>query len=99
MSFFKKVGDSFSQKVGDVFDSTFGTQEEKHSHSHLGNECDHLHPDDHVENRFHSFAPETNGRAKWYVDGCTYFWAVSEAIERKSYQGIMKKSGSPLYLT
>jgi phospholipase D1/2 len=32
-------------------------------------------------NRFSSFAPRTYGnQAKWYVDGCGYFWAVSEAI-------------------
>lgn len=89
MSFFKKVGATFDA-VGAQFETTYQSaqsafkpkEEEKHSHSHHGEDCNHLHPDDHTENRFHSFAPESSGNVKWYVDGCTYFWAVSEAIER-----------------
>lgn len=35
------------------------------------------------ENRFDSFAAEKPGNeAKWYVDGCGYFWAVSQALEQ-----------------
>lgn len=34
-------------------------------------------------NRFGSFAPESSGDVKWYVDGASYFWAVSIALERK----------------
>lgn len=35
------------------------------------------------EHRFGSFAqPRDGNEAKWYVDGCGYFWAVSEAIEQ-----------------
>ena len=35
-----------------------------------------------VENRFDSFASEKPGNdVKWYVDGCGYFWAVSQALE------------------
>ena len=34
------------------------------------------------EHRFGSFAqPRSGNGVKWYVDGCGYFWAVSEAIE------------------
>jgi phospholipase D1/2 len=34
------------------------------------------------DNRFHSFAPPRRGNdAKWFVDGCGYFWAVSVALE------------------
>ena len=51
----------------------------KHSHTHPGEECGEHHTSSH---RFQSFAPPSNGNAKWYVDGCSYFWAVSEAIER-----------------
>lgn len=54
---------------------------EKHSHSHIDYVCDKLHDEQQVSNRFHSFAPATRGDVKWYVDGCSYFWAVSEAIE------------------
>lgn len=33
-------------------------------------------------NRFDSFAAERQGNdVKWYVDGCSYFWAVSQALE------------------
>lgn len=35
-----------------------------------------------TENRFGSFAPSReHNDAKWYVDGCSYFWAVSRALE------------------
>ncbi|KAF2148070.1 phospholipase D/nuclease [Myriangium duriaei CBS 260.36] len=34
-------------------------------------------------NRFKSFAPPRSGnQAKWYVDGASYFWAVSVALEQ-----------------
>lgn len=106
MSFFKKVGATFDA-VGAQFESTYQSaqsafkpkEEEKHSHSHQGEECNHLHPDEHTENRFHSFAPESSGNVKWYVDGCTYFWAVSEAIERmaQSYLTIPCASLTPFH--
>lgn len=54
---------------------------EKHSHAHVGHVCDQLHPE-YLTNRYHSFAPETTGDAKWFVDGCSYFYAVSQALER-----------------
>ncbi|KIH89408.1 phospholipase D [Sporothrix brasiliensis 5110] len=53
---------------------------EHHSHTHHGYDCAESHSDEHNGNRFQSFAPQTTGRAKWYVDGCSYFWAVSEAL-------------------
>jgi phospholipase D1/2 len=64
----------FAKKVEDKFDA------ERHSHTHKGFLCHALHNT--VHNRFHSFAPPRiqNG-AKWYIDGCSYFWALSEAIE------------------
>ncbi|KAI0521317.1 phospholipase [Xylaria bambusicola] len=34
-----------------------------------------------TNHRFQSFSPETSGNAKWYVDGASYFWAVSMALE------------------
>lgn len=35
-----------------------------------------------AEIRFGSFAPpREHNDAKWYVDGCSYFWAVSRALE------------------
>lgn len=38
------------------------------------------------QNRFLSFAPERTGNsAKWYVDGCSYMYAVSLALERAQH--------------
>ncbi|KAM5446440.1 putative phospholipase D [Microsporum audouinii] len=35
-----------------------------------------------LKNRYGSFAPVRDyGDAKWYVDGCSYMWAVSRALE------------------
>ncbi|KND93239.1 Phospholipase D1 [Tolypocladium ophioglossoides CBS 100239] len=68
------------KKVEAGIDAVFGG--EKHSHSRLGQTCDHLHPVDHVANRFQSFAAPSTGNVKWYVDGCSYFWAVSDALEQ-----------------
>lgn len=74
--------ESFFTKFEAGFDAVFGG--EKHSHSHLGHTCEELHPEHHTSNRYHSSAAPSTGNAKWYVDGCSYFWAVSEAIERES---------------
>lgn len=35
-------------------------------------------------NRYQSFAAPSSGNVKWHVDGASYFWAVSTALERKS---------------
>ncbi|KAG8530252.1 uncharacterized protein KY384_004753 [Bacidia gigantensis] len=53
-----------------------------HSHTHHGAQCgDGMH--DNTQHRYHSFAPQRTGNdVKWYVDGCGYMWAVSEALER-----------------
>ncbi|KAL7938085.1 putative phospholipase D [Trichoderma chlorosporum] len=59
-----------------------GQDEEKHSHSHAGYQCDDYHPAEHAANRFQSFAAPSSGNIKWFVDGCSYFWAVSEALQR-----------------
>ncbi|QYS93461.1 Phospholipase [Trichoderma simmonsii] len=59
-----------------------GGEEERHSHSHSGYQCDELHPEEHSANRFQSFAAPSSGNIKWFVDGCSYFWAVSEALQR-----------------
>ncbi|KAL1900065.1 hypothetical protein Cpir12675_001064 [Ceratocystis pirilliformis] len=56
--------------------------QEKHSHTSLGYDCTSLHPEPHRDNRFQSFVSPTTGDVKWYVDGCSYFWALSEALER-----------------
>ena len=60
-------------------------EREMHSHTHLGHLCHALHST--VYNRFHSFAPpRTQNSAKWFVDGCSYFYALSIAIEQAQSQ-------------
>jgi phospholipase D1/2 len=86
MSFFDDVTSNFSSFTTDLKHQIASVQqaldEERHSHTHYGEACHalHLHT---RNNRFHSFAPERDGGndAKWYVDGCSYMWAVSVAIE------------------
>ena len=54
--------------------------EEKHSHTHTGAQCtDGTH--DNTRHRFGSFAAERRGNdVKWYVDGCSYMYAVSKML-------------------
>jgi phospholipase D1/2 len=80
-AFFRKVQDKIQDGIQDGIEAILRT--ERHSHTHLGHECHGDHPELHRENRFHSFAPPSSGEVKWYVDGASYFWAVSEAIEGK----------------
>lgn len=56
--------------------------EKEHAHTHDG-ACDHHHDNYDSNHRYQSFAPQTTGDIKWYVDGASYFWAVSMAIESK----------------
>ena len=86
MSFIKKTKDVLKSFTADLRKEVAEVEEriedERHSHTHVGELCHklHLHTRD---NRFHSFAPPRNGNdAKWFVDGCGYFWAVSIAIEQ-----------------
>jgi phospholipase D1/2 len=52
-----------------------------HAHTHATPECSDR--DKHHMHRFQSFAPQREGNdAKWYVDGCSYMWAVSVALEQ-----------------
>ena len=83
MEFLDKVKAGFDRleaKVKDIHISKNVTLEVKHSHTDLGDVCHELHTG--TENRFHSFAPPRHGNeAKFFVDGCGYFWAVSIALE------------------
>jgi len=75
----RKFGEKMEEMEGKV-EEMFGG--EKHSHTHVGHGC---HEDDshaeYNENRYCSFSPQSSGHAKWYVDGASYFWAVSIALE------------------
>lgn len=56
----------------------------KHSHTHATAQCDDgMHAN--VSHRYGSFAPQrTSNDVKWHVDGCSYMWAVSRALEQAS---------------
>lgn len=53
-----------------------------HSHTHTGAQCSHdMHENE--RHRYGSFAAQRTGSdAKWYVDGCSYMWAVSRALQQ-----------------
>lgn len=86
-SFFEKVKDKVKEEVEDLFD---GDKDDKESHHD-----DHGSHDNHgshgglaeaqgkvnTGNRYSSFAPQSSGNVKWHVDGASYFWAVSIALE------------------
>lgn len=55
-------------------------EQEQHSHTDASFNCDSVHAE-HLNNRFNSFVPPSTGNAKWFVDGCGYFWALSVALE------------------
>ena len=69
-------------KVEGKIERLFGGDGSRHSHTHIGHTCDDSHPETHTANRYSSFAPQSSGHAKWYVDGASYFWAVSMALEQ-----------------
>lgn len=73
---------SLMRKAKHGLEDILPSGEEKHSHTHDGHEC---HEESaHAEygtNRYCSFAPQSSGHAKWHVDGASYFWAVSMALE------------------
>jgi phospholipase D1/2 len=75
----------FLRKAEDAFRDTLDTlgkgSEEQHSHTHHDGPCDHHHGNYDTNHRYQSFAPQSSGGAKWYVDGASYFHAVSMALE------------------
>ncbi|KAJ2893842.1 uncharacterized protein MKZ38_008199 [Zalerion maritima] len=89
MDFFKKMGDKVGEHLGEQLgqlnlgggriNAVFGG--EAHSHTHIGHDCSTKHPEEQTNNRYCSFVPQSTGHAKWYVDGASYFWAMSTAIE------------------
>ena len=81
MSFFdnaKSLFEDFSSKLG-LDDKHDDQQHEEHHNTQRPAE---QHGQATSNNRYQSFAPPRQGNdAKWYVDGCSYMWAVSVAIE------------------
>ncbi|KAA6410628.1 MAG: phospholipase D nuclease [Lasallia pustulata] len=80
-SFFKKVHETIHDLGTEVEDRVAGSGV-THSHTHAGAQCtDGTH--DSSEHRYGSFAAQRNGHdIKWFVDGCSYMWAVSRALEQ-----------------
>ncbi|KAK4631613.1 Phospholipase D1 [Fulvia fulva] len=75
--------DKMKNAVADVGDKikTNTALKPVHSHEHKSNECSDS--DSHHLHRYQSFAPQREGNeVKWYVDGCSYMWAVSMALEQ-----------------
>ncbi|KAH7160840.1 putative phospholipase D [Dactylonectria macrodidyma] len=78
-SMFKKVT-AHVEGLGDQIESAFGSGKKEEAEADTTSNK----PQSSTQNanRFGSFAPEVSGAAKWFVDGASYFWAVSEALER-----------------
>ncbi|KAJ5563501.1 Phospholipase D/Transphosphatidylase [Penicillium sp. DV-2018c] len=63
-----EIGSEFAQKLGTTIDPQ--------AYAEYGPSKPN------AEHRFGSFAPtREHNDVKWYVDGCSYFWAVSRALE------------------
>lgn len=61
------IGSGVAEKIGTTLDPQ--------AYAQYGNKPN-------AQNRFGSFAPQRrHNDVKWYVDGCGYMWAVSEALE------------------
>lgn len=96
-SLFKKVGagiENLSQEVGKQVEQALGAGSKSDSQQQdQGGSQNDTSSTTQSGHRFGSFAPQTSGNAKWYVDGASYFWAVSEALERKSSSSPQLGSG------
>jgi phospholipase D1/2 len=81
-SFFNKLQGSVDKLSAD-FKSKLGSGIE-HSHTHDSGECTEGAHANQTDNRYVSFAPvrQAGNDVKWYVDGCSYMWAVSVALEQ-----------------
>lgn len=81
-SFFNKLQGSVNQLTAD-FKSKLGSDIE-HSHTHHSGACTEGIHANQTDNRYVSFAPErqAGNDVKWYVDGCSYMYAVSIALEQ-----------------
>ncbi|OIW28351.1 phospholipase D/nuclease [Coniochaeta ligniaria NRRL 30616] len=84
--FLKKFKEDLEEKVNDVFNKDEGQEQEQEARPDDAPppaQEDTPAPETHADtnHRFSSFAPQTTGHAKWHVDGASYFWAVSIAIE------------------
>ena len=81
MSFmFDKVKSAVQDIGSTVSSATKGGGGTTHAHVHHSGEC--TNPEHHHDHPHQSFAAQRQGNdAKWYVDGCSYMYAVSMALE------------------
>lgn len=85
MSFFKKLHDPLHGFVSDLKDAISGDDNAQKPPADTYQQTGEPHATQeyHQQHRFLSFAPERHGNdIKWYVDGCSYMYAVSIALER-----------------
>ncbi|XP_014560613.1 hypothetical protein COCVIDRAFT_34248 [Bipolaris victoriae FI3] len=87
MSFFKKLHDPLHDFVSDLKDAISGDDNNNQQKPPAGTSEQTgqsvAAQEYHQQHRFSSFAPERHGNeTKWYVDGCSYMYAVSIALER-----------------
>ncbi|KAH8724087.1 hypothetical protein GQ44DRAFT_709134 [Phaeosphaeriaceae sp. PMI808] len=88
MSFFNKLHEPFHGFVSDLKESISGKDDRQNKPpqgevSQQGAQSGQPAQEFHTGHRFMSFAPERHGNdTKWYVDGCSYMYAVSIALER-----------------
>ncbi|RKU48974.1 hypothetical protein DL546_009487 [Coniochaeta pulveracea] len=92
MDFFNKIKEHIEERVDEVkakVDNDFGgnnqydrpnTRPEDNRPTEQG--AGSLETAVNTDHRYASFAPQSSGHAKWYVDGASYFWAVSVALEQ-----------------
>ena len=72
---FKKAQDTLHEIESGLSNGSNGVNGQNHS-SNSSNDLQHQH-------QYGSFAPQRDGNdVKWFVDGCSYMWAVSRAIEQ-----------------
>jgi phospholipase D1/2 len=73
----------FFDKIKDKFEEVFDKHESHETKA--GEEPAPPSSKLNTEHRFSSFAPQSSGHAKWHVDGASYFWAVSVALEGRRH--------------
>lgn len=84
-----KLEEKAEQKFDEIFHRERHPEGTPHGESGNGESSGHFTPQMQQQDqarqghRFESFAPPSSGGVKWFVDGASYFWAVSCALERK----------------
>ena len=80
---FHKLHDAVND-IGSKLDPVVGSGTGSTSHSEAYTDSGYSDGiDSNPQHRYGSFAKQRTGNdAKWYVDGCSYMWAVSRAIEQ-----------------